>query len=134
MGVVVDASVVGCWCFPDEASPVAEAALAVVGTDEMVVPAVWWFEVRNLLLIGERHGRVDAIGIAEILADLGRMSITVDRAPESDAVLAFARAHRLTVYDAAYLELARRVEAPLATLDRRLAAAAGAAGVALVGE
>ena len=48
-------------------------------------------------------------------------------------VLALARTHRLTVYDAAYLELALRVDAPLATLDRKLAAAARAAGVPLVG-
>jgi predicted nucleic acid-binding protein len=134
MGVVVDASVVGCWCFPDEASPVAEAALEAVGADGMVVPAVWWFEVLNLLLTGERHGRLDPAGSAEFLADLDRMVIRIDAPPARDAVLGLARAHRVTVYDAAYLELARRVEAPLATLDRRLAAAAGAAGVALVGE
>jgi predicted nucleic acid-binding protein len=133
MAIVIDASIVGCWCFPDEASPVAEAALAAVGSDEMVVPAVWWFEVMNLLLTGERHGRLDGAGSAEFLADLGRMAIRIDLQPGRDAVLALARAHRLTVYDAAYLELARRVAAPLATLDRRLAAAAGAAGVALVG-
>lgn len=134
MGIVVDASIVGCWCFPDEASPVAEAALAAVAADEMVVPAVWWFEVLNLLSTGERHGRLDPAGSAEFLAELDRLAIRIDLRPVRDAVLALARTHRLTVYDAAYLELARRVEAPLATLDRRLAAAAEAAGVLLVGE
>ena len=133
MGVVVDSSVVGCWCFPDEASPVADAALSAVTAHEMVVPAAWWFEVRNLLVTGERHGRMNPAGTAGFLADLERLSIRIDHAPVSDAVLALARLHRLTVYDAAYLELALRVDAPLATLDKKLDAAARAAGAALVG-
>jgi predicted nucleic acid-binding protein len=133
MSLVVDSSVVGCWCFPDESSPAADAALSAVAADEVVVPAIWWFEVRNLLLTGERHDRIDPTGTAEFLADLETMSIGIDRAPVSEAVLALASTHRLTVYDAAYLELARRLGAPLATLDRKLAAAARAAGVALVG-
>jgi predicted nucleic acid-binding protein len=133
MSLVVDSSIVGCWCFPDESSPVADAALSAVATDEVVVPVIWWFEVRNLLLAGERHDRIDPTGTAEFLADLETMSIGIDRAPVSEAVLALASTHRLTVYDAAYLELARRLGAPLATLDRKLAAAARAAGVALVG-
>lgn len=133
MTVVIDASVAGCWCFADEASPVAEAALAALASDEVIVPAIWWFEVRNLLLTGERHGRIDPTGSAGFLAELETMAIAIDRAPVSETVLAVAREHRLTVHDAAYLELALRLEAPLATLDKRLAAAARAGGVALVG-
>ena len=97
------------------------------------MPAIWWSEVRNLLLIGERHDRIDPSGTAGFLADLETMSIGIDQAPVSEAVLALARTHGLTVYDAAYLELARRLGAPLATLDRKLAAAAWAAGVVLLG-
>jgi predicted nucleic acid-binding protein len=133
MGIVVDSSIVGCWCFPDETSPVADAALSAVARDEVIVPAVWWFEVRNFLVTGERVGRMDPTGTAAFLADLETLSIRIDRAPVSDAVLTLARAHRLTIYDAAYLELARRLDAPLATLDRKLAAAARAVGVQLVG-
>ncbi len=132
MSVVLDSSIVGCWCFPDEASSVADAALLAVSADEAVVPAVWWFEVRNLLLTGERVGRMHPAGTAEFLADLERLSIRIDRAPVSDAVLALAREHRLTVYDAAYLELALRADVPLATLDQQLAAAARAAAVPLL--
>ena len=129
MSVVLDSSIAGCWCFPDEASSVADAAMVEVAADEAVVPAIWWFEVRNLLLTGERVGRMDPLGTAGFLADLEALSIRIDRAPESDVVLAFARRHRLTIYDAAYLELADRIGAPLATLDRPLARAARAAGV-----
>lgn len=134
MGLVVDTSIVGCWCFPDEISLIADAALAAVGEDEAIVPALWWFEVRNVLVMGERRGRMDPSGTAEFLADLAKLPVRVDRMPDSETVLALARMHGLTVYDAAYLELARRADAPLATLDRRLAAAARAAGVPLLGE
>ncbi len=134
MVLVVDASVVGCWCFPDEADPIADVAFDQLGATTAVVPALWWFEVRNLLLVNERRGRLDAAGTAEFLADLGRLPIHIDREPDSDAILALARAHRLTFYDAAYLELARRLDAPLATLDRQLAAAARGAAVPLLAE
>jgi predicted nucleic acid-binding protein len=133
MSVVLDSSIVGCWCFPDETSSVADAAMLEVAAHEAVVPAVWWFEVRNLLLAGERVGRMNPAGTAGFLADLDALAIRIDRAPEGEVVLALARAHRLTSCDAAYLELAGRLDAPLATLDRKLAAAARAAGVALVG-
>ena len=133
-GMVLDSSVVGCWCFPDDASPVADEAFGRLGSAPGIVPQLWWFEVRNLLVVNERRGRIDAAGSAAFLADLERLPIRFDREPDSGSTLALARAHRLTVHDAAYLELARRFEAPLATLDRRRAAAAGAAGVARVGE
>jgi predicted nucleic acid-binding protein len=133
MSVVLDSSVVGCWCFPDEISSIADAAMLEVAADEAVVPAIWWFEVRNLLLTGERVGRMDSIGTAGFLADLEALSIRIDRAPESDVVLALARTHRLTIYDAAYLEPASRIDAPLATLDRQLARAATVASVRLLG-
>lgn len=132
MSVVVDSSIVGCWCFPDETSSVADAAMLEVAAGGALVPAVWWFEIRNLLLTGERVGRMDPIGTAGFLADLEALPIRTDRAPESDVVLALARTHRLTIYDAAYLELADRIGAPLATLDRELARAARTTGVPLL--
>ena len=134
MAVVVDASIVGCWCFPDEANPVADVAFDEVGAAGVIVPALWWFEVRNLLLMNERRGRLDVAGTAKFLIDLGGLPIQIDREPDSGTTFALARAHRLTFYDAAYLELALRRDAPLATLDRRLAAAARAAAVRLLGE
>ena len=95
-----------------------------------VVPSLWWFEVRNLLVINERRGRIDPVGTASFLADLARLPIAVDPLPDSASVLALAREHDLMVYDAAYLELAVRL--PLATLDRALIAAAPTARVELL--
>jgi predicted nucleic acid-binding protein len=131
MNVVLDSSIVGCWCFPDETSPVADAALLAIAAADAVVPAVWWFEVRNLLITGERLSRIDPVGTTRFLADLETLPIRIDRTPVSAAVLAYARTHRLTIYDAAYLELALRLGVPLATLDRELASSARAAEVAL---
>jgi predicted nucleic acid-binding protein len=131
--MVLDSSIVGCWCFPDESSPVADAAFDQLSPDGAIVPVLWWFEVRNVLVINERRGRIEPPGSAAFLADLDTLPIAFDRHSDSGTVLALARMHRLTVYDAAYLELAGRLDAPLATLDRKLAAAARAAGVPLVG-
>lgn len=134
MALVVDASIVACWYFPDESSAVADAAFARLRVERAVVPAIWWFEVHNLLITNERRGRTDAVETAQFLVDLEALPIEIDRTPDGGTILALARAHRLTAYDAAYLKLALRLSAPLATLDRTLARAARAAAVPLLGE
>jgi predicted nucleic acid-binding protein len=134
MSLVLDSSIVGCWCFPDEASAVADHAWRRVSVGGAVVPALWWFEVRNILLINERRGRVAPTDTEEFLADLEKLPIRIDQDPKGGTALALARAYRLTFYDAAYLDLARRLNAPLATLDRQLATAARAARAPLLGE
>ncbi len=134
MAFVLDASVAACWAFEDEDHPQADLALRRVRTEEAVVPSLWWFEVRNILVVNERRKRITESGTASFLRDLTRIPIRVDRVPVEAEVLRLARAHRLSVYDAAYLELARREGLPLATLDRDLAVAARAESVPLLGE
>ena len=107
----------------DETALLANACLARLGDETGIVPTLFWFEVRNLLVINERRGRLSIDESAVFLERLHRLAIDVDRDPDSDAVMDLARRHRLTVYDAAHLELVRRLAAPLATLDRRLASA-----------
>ena len=133
MPFVLDASVTAGWCFPDEDQRTSDAALSRLAEDTAVVPTLWWFEVRNILVVNERRGRVDAAGTAEFLAELDRLPILMDRDPDSETVVALARKHGLTAYDAAYLELARRLAAPLATLDQALVAAAQRDGIDLIG-
>jgi predicted nucleic acid-binding protein len=132
--MVLDSSIVGCWCFPDERSSTADLAFARLGLDGAIVPVLWWFEVRNVLVINERRGRINQTGSAAFLADLEKLPISFDRQSDSETVLALARVHRLTVYDAAYLELALRANAPLATLDQQLVRASRAARVPLLGD
>jgi predicted nucleic acid-binding protein len=126
MAFVLDASVAACWAFPDERHPTADLAFAKIRTEEGVVPSLWWFEIRNILVVNERRKRIVESDSAAFLQALSRLPIRVDRAPDEGEVLRIARAHHLSVYDASYLELARREGIPLATLDRRLADAASA--------
>ena len=134
MSFVLDASATAGWAFDDEAHPTAALALRRAQTEEAIVPGLWWFEVRNAVVVSERRKRITEAGTATFLQALARLTIRVDRAPVEGEVLRLARTHRLSVYDAAYLELARREGVPLATLDRELASAARAEGVAVLGE
>jgi predicted nucleic acid-binding protein len=132
MPVVLDASVTAAWILPDEQTPNALQARNLAIGEGALVPAHWWYEVRNTLLMAERRQRTTAAGIATALASL-RMVPIVSKAPAGDArIFELARRHRLTFYDAAYLELALRETVALATLDDRLAGAAAAEEVPLV--
>jgi predicted nucleic acid-binding protein len=134
MPFVLDASIAACWAFEDENHPAAALALERIRTDEALVPGIWWFEVRNTLIVNERRGRLSEADTAIFLRGLSRLGVTLDRAPEESAVLALARTHRLSVDDASYLELAQRERLPLATLDHDLRKASRAAGTALLEE
>jgi predicted nucleic acid-binding protein len=132
MAFVLDASVAACWAFDDEDHPGASLAFDRMRAEEGVVPGLWWFEVRNILIVNERRRRIAESGTAAFLSALSRLRIRVDRVPDENGVLRLARAHRLSVYHAAYLELAQREGLPLATLDADLRKAAAGEGVALV--
>ena len=111
---------------------IAELVLTRLEREEALVPALWWFEVRNVLVINERRRRVTEEASAEFLRDLAQVAIAIDRSPDETNVMDLARRHRLSVYDAAYLELALRERLPLATLNAALAQAARREGVAAV--
>ena len=129
MPFVLDASIVVAWAFADEHHPVAGAALDRLATDDGVAPSLWWFEVRNALLAGERRQRLGQAGTAAFLQRLARLPIALDRAPDEGLLLDLARRHRLTAYDAGYLELAVRRGLMLATLDKDLRTAATTDGI-----
>jgi predicted nucleic acid-binding protein len=132
MAFVLDASVTACWAFQDEDHPDAGLAFDRMRAGEAVVPSLWWFEVRNILVVNERRRRIAESDTAAFLLNLSRLRIRVDRIPREDALLRLARTRRLSVYDAAYLELAQHEGLPLATLDADLQRAAAAEGVALL--
>lgn len=133
--MVIDASTALSWCFEDESSAFSEKVLLLLATDTALVPAVWPLEMANALTVGERRGRLTKAQTARFVQLLGQLPIDVDAPPSTvvfGAVLTTARAHRLSSYDASYIEVAERHGLPLATLDSRLREAANAAGVALV--
>jgi predicted nucleic acid-binding protein len=129
---VLDASIVGCWFFRDEQDPRAEAAWNELTEDQAIVPLHWWFEVRNVCLLGERRGRATEAETDEFLRELTKLTISFDGLPNQASLINLARRHRLTLYDATYLELAQREAISLATLDKELVTAARAEGVSLV--
>jgi predicted nucleic acid-binding protein len=134
MAFVLDASVTMNWAFPDEEDVVALATLRRIRAEPAYVPAVWWFETRNVLLSNERRQRITDTDTMAFLRFLSALDIEIDRAPDDVGIVTLCRRHRLTAYDASYLELALRQKVPLATLDKRLAAAAKTEGVVLIGE
>ena len=128
---VIDASVSAAWVFDDESDPGADAVLDEIRSCEVigVVPEHWKAEIANAIMYGEIRGRISWEAISSRLAGLNRLRITTDTAPDILATLDLARLYGLTVYDALYLELAIRRNAPLATLDDKLRRAASQAGV-----
>ena len=133
MTCVVDASMAAAWLIPDERNDASDTVLDFVEKDGGVVPDLFRHEIRNILLKVERRGR-SAPGAAESAMGKLRQLSLVSVAISSDVVvLAMARTHALTAYDAAYLDVALGAGVPLATLDRALAAAARTCGVALLG-
>ncbi|MFN4090157.1 MAG: type II toxin-antitoxin system VapC family toxin [Alphaproteobacteria bacterium] len=133
MPFVVDASISATWLLPDEAHNVADRAYAMLDEDDAIVPGIWWFELLNILVVNERRGRLDADQVGRALTLLSRLPIRQETVSDRSVLLALARRHRLTAYDAAYLELAKREGVPLATLDAALARAAAAESVPLIG-
>ena len=126
MPFVLDRSIPACWALQDEEDPRAETAFARIKSDEAVVPNLWWFEIRNILIVNERRKRITESDTGVFLRDLAGLRVRVDREPEESVVLRLARRHGLSVYDASYLELALREAIPLATLDAQLTSAARA--------
>lgn len=132
--IVVDASIALAWCFPDETSAYAETVLVGLGGETMLVPAIWELEVANAILVGLRRKRLEMSGVEQFLSLIKQLAPMQDARPVVEHmrdVLPLAAAHGLTAYDAAYLELAVRRHARLATLDGKLSAAARSTGVEL---
>lgn len=129
---VLDCSATLPWVFGSEATAATDSLLDVLTRGGKAwVPALWHLELGNALLVAQRRGRIDRAGVEQFLAALGAYEIEVDGETTSLAwtkTLGLAESFGLTVYDAAYLELALRRGLPLATLDAALKRAMSTAG------
>lgn len=108
------------WCLKDEASPLADAVLEMLATDDAVVPAIWGAEVANALLAAEKRGRFSPGETPAAVALLRRLPIHADATDprfQMDPLIQLGRDSGLSIYDASYLHLAQRTGFPLATLD-----------------
>jgi predicted nucleic acid-binding protein len=133
---VADASLCLAWCFAGEASPATEALLRrVEAGEEIVVPAHWPVEVLNAVIQGLKRGRVSEVLANGFLARLLSFAVAIEDSgglSRMQNIRELAERHKLTAYDAAYLELAKRLNLPLATLDAELRKAAAAENVTLL--
>jgi predicted nucleic acid-binding protein len=132
MALVLDSSVSLSWFFPDERTNFTEATLDLVAKEECWVPALWRLEFPNALLVAEKRRRLTRAERLQVLDEVARLNLRVDpRVHELRAISDLAERHSLSAYDAAYLELASRLDSALITLDEDLASAATAAGVSV---
>jgi len=133
---VLDASVALSWFFDDEFSLYSSSIAEIMPRSQAVVPIAWPLEMANGFLTAFRRGRLPETKAPALIGALDRLRVDIDRgiAPEflSQATLTVGLAHRVSAYDASYLELAMRRGLPLATQDERLLRAAGAAGIEIL--
>lgn len=140
MTLILDASMALSWLLqrkdPDEAA-LSGQALDVVRASGAMVPALWYLEVANALLLAERQRVISPEATAYFLSSLSIWEIVQDSVLPAlcqTQVIHLSRVYKLTAYDATYLELALRRAATLATFDRKLAEAARSAGVRVFGD
>ena len=136
MSIVLDSSATLAWVYADEITEPIRHVFNLVSENGAWVPGLWKLEVANILETGVRRGRHDAAFRDSTLADLALLPISVDALTDQQAwgaTLQLSERHRLTLYDAAYLELALRRGVPLASLDAELRGASQAEGVAVLG-
>jgi len=121
--LVVDSSAICSLCFDDEANAATEPLLEQLALGDVWVPALFLWEVANVLLMAERRQRLSQAQRVEALRTIEDLGLMVDR-PDPGVIwhdgIQLASQTGLTSYDAAYLELAMRLGTPLATQDKAL--------------
>jgi predicted nucleic acid-binding protein len=132
MAIVVDASISASWFLPDEATPQARQWAIKVLDGTTIAPGLYWHEMRNLLVMALRRNRLDQPAFERNIAYLDALPIRSSGGGTTVEICRLALKDSLTSYDAAYLALALRETATLATLDRKLRTAALAENVTLL--
>ena len=132
MAIVIDASVAIAKRLRDQdGTPFADAVVERIAVEEAIVPDLFWHEVRSVLLREERNGRIEMGAADDHVQAIRLLPLSTDGDQDDGQIAALARRHGLSGYDAAYLETAMRRGAKLATLDRKLAAAAASEDVSI---
>jgi predicted nucleic acid-binding protein len=132
LSLVLDASMALAWLFEDEGTAATDEVLRRVVIKGGLVPSLWRLEVANALQIAIRRGRCDEGYVDRSLQYLAELPIAADDETHDNAWGAtkiLAREYGLSLYDAAYLELALRLQRPLASCDAALIRAAKACGL-----
>jgi predicted nucleic acid-binding protein len=132
LSIVLDASMALAWLFEDEGTAATDEVLRRVVIEGGIAPSLWRLEIANAFQIAIRRGRCDEGYVDRSLQYLAELSIATDDETNRHAwglTRTLAREHKLSVYDAAYLELALRLQRPLASCDAALIRAAAESGL-----
>jgi predicted nucleic acid-binding protein len=135
VSIIADISIVLAWMFEEEQTAEALKVLRLIERAGLLVPPLWWYELENGILMGERRARKNQSETAEFLKLVKALPIRTDDVPRhriSETILEIGRKHQLTAYDAAYVELSLREEAPLATFDAAIRRCAPKIGIKLI--
>jgi predicted nucleic acid-binding protein len=133
MSFVLDASIAASWFLPDEQSEAAERLIGALGISPGLVPSLFWFEARNLFVMAERRGRLGSGSALAATLKLRSLPLNDGGIGNDVSIIDIALRHGLSGYDASYVTLARSSNMPLATADRKMAAAARSEGISIVG-
>lgn len=121
---VLDCSVTVAWCFADESTRTTDDLLESFSSERRAyTPAIWPFEVTNVLLVGERRERISPKDSSRFLTLLWTLPIypDLDVTPSTlQRIIDIGRNHQISAYDASYMELALRRGLSMATLDNKM--------------
>lgn len=135
MTFVLDCSMAMSWFFEDEVDKASSVVLNLLADGNAIVPALWPYEVANVLAVAEKRGRLPAADSFKILRQLFSLNIQIEPATQPEVlqmILSLTKEHQLSAYDGAYLELAIRLGLPLASRDDELVRAAQGCGIKLL--
>ena len=135
MSIVLDSSAALSWLFDDEENETSSAILEAVVEQGAIAPTLWRYEVGNALEMAVRRNRITPAYRERSLARLDQLGVRIDADAEQliwSTTVPLASRTGLTVYDASYLELALRLQLPLATLDAQLQKAAISEGLTVL--
>lgn len=133
MSYVLDASIAASWFLPDEQSESAERLISELGVAPGLVPSLFWFETRNIFIMAERRGRFSPGAALAASLKLRSLPLQDGGLGNDVAIVGISLKHSLSGYDASYVALAKSAGMPLATADRKMAAAARSEGIRVVG-
>ena len=131
---VIDASVILSWYNPDEQNDYTKNILFCMKKERAITPCLCYYEVNNVLRMLEKKEKVSSLNVDKAIVSIDKLQIIRDSAPTGftmPLVLRLSREYGLTIYNACYLELAVRLNLPIASLDNELVKAAKAAGIEL---
>lgn len=135
--LILDCSMTMAWCFADESTPATVRIQDRLASEAALVPAHWFLEVANVLAMAEKRKRISPADALQFVQLLSVLDIQVDEEASRrafDHILPLCRSHKLTSYDAAYLDLVFRRQVPLASLDDALRQAATSLGMQVLGK